>query len=97
MTPLGFPADNVRQDLNVFTSRASLTGKLVTGQKGTLYTEDTGVITVGVEGAPQIVGQILKIVGGTHDFTEASGIIAVAGTEVGGSAFYTGEVCVKRR
>lgn len=35
MTPLGFPADNVRQDLNAFTLRASLTGKLVTGQKGT--------------------------------------------------------------
>jgi hypothetical protein len=112
-TPLGFPPppynlDNVRSDLSVFTSRASLNGKLTTGQKGTLYTEDTGVITIPptptppeapqpARGAPQIVGQILKIVGGTGDFDKAYGTIAVAGTEVGGAAFYTGEVCVKRK
>lgn len=98
-TPLVFavPQQDARSDLNVFTSNAALTGKLVTGRNGTLFTQDTGAIAPDVGGQMQIVGQILKIVGGTEDFDGASGIIAVAGDEVGGAAFYTGQVCVKAK
>lgn len=90
-TPIG-----VRAGLSVFTSQAKLTGR-VKDRSGTLYTKDTGAI-IG-EGFPGqgMVGQVLKIVGGTGDFEDASGTIAVAGQEVGGAAFYTGEVCVKRK
>lgn len=95
-TPLIFPVLGVRSGLSVFTSQATLTGKLVTGRSGTLYTKDSGVITLPeTPGGVQIVGQVLKIVGGTEDFAGATGTIAVAGEEVGGAAFYTGEVCVK--
>lgn len=96
-TPLEFPFDPVRAYINVFTSSAVLTGKMVTGRSGTLFTQDTGVITPDVDGQMQIVGQLLKIAGGTDDFDAASGIIAVAGDEVGGAAFYTGQVCVKAK
>ncbi len=88
---------NVRADLTVFTSNASLTGK-IRNYSGTLYTMDTGVITQPTPpGGEQTVGQVLKIVGGSpgSDFEGASGTIAVAGQEVGGGAFYTGEVCVQ--
>lgn len=93
VTPLVFPPQapgNPRADLTVFTSSASLTGK-VRHLKGTLHTRDTGVITAG-----GIVGQVLKIVGGPagSDFENATGTLAVAGQEVGGAAVYTGEVCV---
>lgn len=96
-TPLVFavtPPD-ARADVNVFTSNAALAGKLVTGRSGILFTQDTGAIAPDIGGQMQIVGQILKIVGGTDDFDGASGIIAVAGDEVGGAAFYTGQICVK--
>jgi hypothetical protein len=60
---------------------------------GTLYTKDTGIIT-----ADFFVGQVVLIVGGTDDFEDATGRIAVAGQELGGSpgAFYTGHICVNR-
>ncbi len=79
--------------LTIFTSNAVLTGK-VRNYSGSLYTQDTGAIT-----ATGFVGQVLKIVGGSlgSDFEGATGTIAVAGQEVGGEAFYTGEVCVKRK
>lgn len=93
-TPLVFQPqddlDTARANLTVFTSNAVLTGKL-RNLRGTLYTQDTGVIT-----ADGIVGQVLKIVGGTEGFDRATGTIAVAGQEVGGAAFYTGEVCVEQ-
>ncbi len=96
-TPLIFPGDPIRSPdplnndyLTVFTSNAVLTGKL-RNLKGTLYTQDTGAIT-----ADGVVGQVLKIVGGTDGFDGAYGTIAVAGQEVGGAALYTGEVCVPR-
>jgi len=95
LTPLVFPSQqdpgNPRADLTVFTSSASLTGK-VRNLKGTLHTRDTGVITAG-----GVVGQVLKIVGGSpgSDFEGATGTIAVAGQEVGGAAVYTGEVCLR--
>jgi len=101
-TPLVFPLredpSNERANLSVFTSNASLTGK-IRSYSGTLYTRDTGVITEPT--APdgeQTVGQVLKIVGGSpgSDFEGATGTIAVAGQEVGSGAFYTGEVCVRR-
>lgn len=85
-TPLNF-GSGVRAGLTVFTSQAVLDGKLH-GLKGKLYTKDTGVIT-----SDGMVGQVLKIVGGSDDFKGASGTIAVAGQEVGGLASYTGEVC----
>ncbi len=97
LTPLTFPSEAVRSQLNVFTSNAMLTGK-IRNYTGTLYTKDTGVITVDITpGGEQTVGQVLKIVGGSpgSDFEGATGMIAVAGQEVGGGAFYTGEVCVK--
>lgn len=81
----------VRSTLNIFTSQAVLVGKLH-GLEGTLYTKDTGVITP-VSATALMVGQVLKIVGGTDGFEGASGTIAVAGEEVGGRASYTGEVC----
>jgi hypothetical protein len=94
-TPLVFPpqvAGNPRADLTAFTSNASLTGR-VRNLQGTLWTRDTGVIT-----ADGIVGQVLKVVGGPpgSDFERATGTLAVAGQEVGGAAFYTGEICVPR-
>ncbi len=96
MTPLVFPDDPIRfkspdDYLTVFTSNAVLTGK-VRNYSGSLYTQDTGVIT-----KAGFVGQVLKIVGGTGDFEGATGEIAVAGQEVEGNAFYTGEVCVERK
>ncbi len=92
-TPLGFatPPGSARSDLTVFTSNAVLTGKL-RNLSGNLYTQDSGVITTA-----GFVGQVLKIVGGTDGFAGATGEIAVAGQEVGGEAFYTGEICVKRK
>ena len=102
VTPLIFPGapTDARSNIMVFTSNAVLTGKLVTGRSGTLYTQDTGAITPYIPISPtdvQMVGQILKIVGGTGGFDGASGTIAVAGQEVGGAAFYTGEICVKNK
>lgn len=87
-TPLVF-SSGVRSSsgLAVFTSQAVLEGKLH-GLEGKLYTKDTGVIT-----SDGIVGQVLKIVGGSLDFKGATGTIAVAGQEVGGLASYSGEVC----
>ena len=100
-TPLLFPPTSLpdaRSQVVVFTSNAALTGKLVTGRSGTLYTQDTGAITPVDPSAPiKTVGQILKIIGGTDDFDGATGTIAVAGDEVGGAAFYTGQVCVKAK
>jgi hypothetical protein len=77
--------------LQGFTSQAALTGR-VQGNKyqGTVHTKDTGYIT-----ADGFVGQVLLIVGGTGSFEGATGRVAVAGQEVGGSAIYTGHICIK--
>jgi len=93
-TPLGFAPATVRSGLTVFTSQAVLNGQVYAGRKllkGTLYTKDTGVIELAPTSGK--VGQILKIVGGGGDFAGASGTITVAGQELGGFAFYSGEVC----
>ena len=76
--------------LQGFTSQAALTGR-VHGNKyqGKVYTKDTGYIT-----PDGFVGQILLVVGGTGDFAGATGRVAVAGQEVGGSASYTGRICI---
>lgn len=92
-TPFNF-ATGVRAGLTVFTSQAVLKGKVYAGRKlleGSLYTKDTGVIELAPTGGK--VGQILKIVGGNGAFAGASGTITVAGQELGGFAFYSGEVC----
>ncbi|SER84662.1 hypothetical protein SAMN05421690_11041 [Nitrosomonas sp. Nm51] len=91
------PPDDTRVDLQIFTSQAILVSRL-RGLRGTLYTKDSGVITQ--LGAPTggFSGQIVKIVGGDGDFDGATGLIGVAGQEVGGEpgsiATYTGRFCV---
>ena len=84
------PVPPTSAGLQGFTSQAALTGR-VQGNKyqGTVYTKDTGTIT-----ADGFVGQILLIVGGTGSFAGATGRVAVAGQEVGGSATYTGHICI---
>jgi len=106
-TPFCFPLDGTRgcgvdtgggpvpvpltsAGLQGFTSQAALTGG-VQGRRyeGKVYTKDTGYIT-----ADGFVGQILLVVGGTDSFAGATGRVAVAGQEVGGSASYTGHICI---
>lgn len=90
-TPLYF--EGTRTNVSVLTANSTLTGKLVTGRSGTLYTEDTITVTP-IDGQRQLVAEMLKITRGTDDFDGASGVIAVAGEEIGGAAFYTGQICV---
>jgi hypothetical protein len=102
VTPLIFPGGANRRAIEHygFHLQCGADRQLVTGRSGTLYTQDTGAITPYIPISPtdvQMVGQILKIVGGTGGFDGASGTIAVAGQEVGGAAFYTGEICVKNK
>ncbi len=90
-TPFAYDG-GARATLTGFTAQAVLTGTLGIGPKqksGTLYTKDTGTITNDGK-----VGQILKIVGGSGGFANATGTVAVAGQEVGGFAIYTGDVCL---
>jgi hypothetical protein len=86
--PGPFPPNSA--GLQGFTSQAALTGS-VQGKKytGKVYTKDTGYIT-----PDGFVGQVLLIVGGTDSFAGATGRVAVAGQEVGGSATYTGHICI---
>lgn len=97
-TPLGFPFDPVRGDLEGFSSQAMLETRF-RGLRGTLYTKDTGFITsLTSSETPGFVGQIIRVVGGDGDFAGATGQIGVAGQEVGGApgeaAFYNGRVCL---
>jgi len=84
------PVPPATAGLQGFTSQAALSGR-VQGNKyeGKVYTKDTGYIT-----ADGFVGQILLILGGTDSFERATGRVAVAGQEVGGSATYTGHICI---
>jgi hypothetical protein len=93
MTPLAY-LDGVRSTVAGFTSQAVLTGSVGLLRKkksGTIFTKDTGTSAPNPNGV--VVGQVLKIVGGTGDFSGATGTIAVAGQEVGALAVYTGELC----
>ena len=105
-TPLAYPPedpfdqlpdDDTRQDLQNFTSQAILKTRF-RGWRGHLYSKDSGVITRLDTPAGGFAGQIVRIVGGDGDFEGATGMIGVAGQEVGGeegsAATYTGYFCV---
>ena len=94
---LNFRPDDRRVDVEGFTLQAILVTRF-RGLRGTLYTKDTGVITLLGTPAGGFAAQIVKIVGGDGDFDGVTGIIGVAGQEVGGepgsTATYTGTFCL---